>query len=387
MNKIGEKKLKCILFGVTKFAHNTVKESVNHSVCEIIAYADNDSAKQGLIYESVEIIAPEEILHTEFDYILVGAWYSYSAIYGQLTGLGIEGKKIMPLLAVKWIKLLVDSVNHMDKDAVIKIFHNGEQLWEKLEEANEINTLYKSIDFADKDKRPCTDFTEYPLIAHACGGFVNGKKMEYTNSSEAFEEALSAGFQMFECDVWGTQEEQIILGSRLMMQCPISITYQLFSLNLLLDCIAADFKKKVILDIKWNTYDDFYRILGDVEKLAGMFERKGFTRIREQIIIETFEESTTRYAVEKGWECILTDYRNPEGRWLKKTAVLCCRYGIKAVLTDAQMALENLKYIKFLTEKGIQIICYTVDEIEDYARLKQAGVVSILTNYLKPSVK
>ena len=53
-------------------------------------------------------------------------------------------------------------------------------------------------------------------------------------------------------------------------------------------------------------------------------------------------------------------------------------------MLDAESAIRHKKYIKYLISKNIDIVSYTVDEIEDYVALKKAGVKSILSNYLKP---
>lgn len=382
---MAERKLKVILFGVTEFQYGVARGCIDLDKCEIIACADNDNVKHSLVYESLEIISPDTLLYIDFDYILVGAWFSYNTIQHQLIEIGIDPNKILPLLAEKCISLLIEPIE-INYGAIRRVFINSERILKKFEIVNQINALYKNINMGNGETKEYTNFAKYPLIAHACGGFVNGEHEEYTNSLEAFEEAMSSGFNMFECDVWGKQDEQIVLGSRLKMQWPINIDYTIFSLNTLLNRIAVYPEKRVVLDIKWNTYDDFYRLLDSIEQLVHNLEDHGFPNIKKQIIVETFDEITTRYAVEKQWECVLTDYRNPEGDWIKNTAVLCCKYTLRTVFLNAGTVMRNMKYIHFLLEKGIDIVSYTVDNIETYASLRQAGVTSVLTNFLKPSL-
>jgi len=381
------KRVKLIVFGVQKYAYDVAQEAINLDHCEIIAFSDNDLSKCGLIYESIKIVSPSELLEMEFDYVLISAWYSYGVIRQQLIEIGINAKQIMPLLDLNCLRWLIGEMEDFDNNVIDNIFVDGEQLIGQLKQVNRINGLYERQEtFSDTDKIKFTNYKKYPLIAHACGGYVNGKKMEYTNSLESLSDAISSGFMMFECDVWGVQDGLIILGSRLKMQYPIDISYTIFSLNALLEMISPDIKNKVILDIKWNTLEDFYRILDNIDNLVNEFEEKGFKEIRKQLLIETFDEKSTSYTTERNWECILTDYRNREGQWIKKTAVICCKYNVKAVLLDANFALLCPKYVQFLIDKNIDVLCYTVDEIDDYTRLKKIGVTSVLTNYLKPSI-
>lgn len=146
---------------------------------------------------------------------------------------------------------------------------------------------------------------------------------------------------MIECDVWGEQDGKLILGSRLKMAYPIYINYTVLTLDVLLRMVADDINKKVILDIKWNTLNDFCRLLTNIDRLVRQLEKEGFINIRRQIIIETFDEDSTKYAVNHNWECILTDYRNKEGAWIKKAACICCKYNIKAVMLDAESAIRH----------------------------------------------
>lgn len=337
----------------------------------------------GVEYEGIPIISPDRILDTEFDYILIGAWYSYSEIRNELIALGIPKYKIMPLYNKSHIYLLNDVIDDIDTAAICSIYTDGEEIIKQIWEVNEVNRLYEHLK-PIKSELKTIDYEKYHLIAHACGGLLKGEKIEYTNSLEALMEALENDFKMVECDVWGEQDGKLILGSRLKMAYPMYINYTVLTLDVLLRMIADDINKKVILDIKWNTLNDFCRLLTNIDCLVRQLEKEGFINIRQQIIIETFDEDSTKYAVNHNWECILTDYRNKEGAWIKKTACICCKYNIKAVMLDAESAIRHKKYIKYLISKNIDIVSYTVDEIEDYVALKKAGVKSILSNYLKP---
>lgn len=380
----GGDRARIVLFGAARFVYEMAQLAINFETSEIVVWSDNDNKKWGISYEGFDVVSPKELLDLQFDYIVVGAWYSYTDIRNGLLALGIPGDKIMPMLKKRQLRFLTGIVDGLNQEAVRKVFIDGTDSLEELLKVNKINADYEKVSpvvHSNKD----TDFGNYPLIAHACGGYVNGEKQEYTNSLEALQEALDAGFEMVECDVWGVQNGNIVLGSRLKMQYPTKIDYTLLSLDTLLRMISCDRKKKVILDIKYNTMEDLHRLLAEIDRLVCTLSKEGMQDIRRQIIIESFDEESTAYIKSQNWECILTDYRNEEGTWMKKTAVICCRNAVKSVLIDALWAKKNTKYVKFLFQKNIDVICYTTDEITDYVELKKLGVTSVLTNFLKPS--
>ncbi len=372
------------VFGAAKFVYESIQKEINFTNSDVIAFVDNDPRKFGLIYEGIPIISPQELRKQEFDFVIVGAWFSYSEITKQLSSLGISKECIMPLYGKSLVRFLTSSIEISKNHFIFEIFKDGQKILQEIEKNNNMIERYANATSLDLVRKGgYTDMNNYPLIAHACGGIIGGTKKEYTNSLESFTEALENGYNMFECDLWGVQDGLLLLGSRLKMQYTIEIDYTILSLNVLLDKISNNLCNKVVVDIKWNTMEDFYRLLMKIEKLVSSFETKGFIQIREQIIIQTFDENSTRYAVKKGWECILTDYRNPEGAWMMKTAVICCENKISMVLMDAKVCLENPKYVHLLIDKNIDVVCYTVDEIEDYVGLKNLGIKSVLTNFLR----
>ncbi len=377
-------KYKVILVGAAKFIYNVVRRTVNFNNVDIVAFLDNNDYSKGIVYEHIPIFSVKKIKELEFDYILIGAWHSYGDIFNQLLEMGIPNDKIMPVVKKKLAESLVCKVSEIDIAAMEKIFLPEIFPVREINQVNEICENYEDVVAITETKDRQIDLKKYPLIAHACGGYIKGKKKEYTNSKEAFIEAIDNGFDMFECDVWGVEDNQIILGSRLKMQYPIDIDYTILTLNIMLDMLSEDELKKIILDIKWNTMADFKRILEAINLLIESYENRGFEKIRKQIIIEVFDEETASYSISKGWNCFFTDYRNADGKLIKKTATICCKYGIPYVMMDSNWIIRNEKYMNVFYDKNIKVIGYTTDEVEEYSRLKKIGVSSVLTNYLRP---
>lgn len=378
------KKNKIILFGASKFIYETAIDVLNFDNCELVALVDNDIQKIGFRYEFLQVITPTDLSTIIFDYILIGAWYSYESVALQLIELGVSKEHIIPLLHTKHMNNMICENASIDLNICKRIYRKGDNLYRQLKEVNRVNNLFKKLSPIENTK---LDWKKYPLIAHACGGYINKKKYEYTNSLEALKESFSNGFKMIECDIWGIEDDIILLGSRLKMQWPKEIDYTVCTLDMIFEIIKDDSEKKVILDIKWNTVDDFYRILDKIEFLVQSYLDKGYFDLKKQIMIETFEEKTSEYATKREWDCILTDYRAKDGQWIRKSAVICGAFGINKVLLDADYAFQAFKYLPFLTEKNIDIVCYTIDYIENYSELKKIGITSVLTNFLLPVQK
>lgn len=59
----------------------------------VVAFCDNDPAKQGSSYQNYHVIAPNEIESMDYDLILIASQH-YTAIQNQLIDLGINPTKI-----------------------------------------------------------------------------------------------------------------------------------------------------------------------------------------------------------------------------------------------------------------------------------------------------
>ena len=93
-------KIKLILFGAAEIMFQAAKENLNDD-CEIIAFCDNNEFKQGIIWNDLPIISINDLKNFNFDFVIVGAWFSYHIIRKNLLDAGIDNKKILPLLSLK----------------------------------------------------------------------------------------------------------------------------------------------------------------------------------------------------------------------------------------------------------------------------------------------
>ena len=379
-------KLKIILFGASDNLIKSALETLKLKTCEIIALCDNDKYKQGLKWNNLPIISINHIHELEFDFIVINALYSYHIIYKNLVMVGIQSNKIIPLLSLTKIMFLTDKVNTFPKDVLSKLFQDDpEKINDRIIKLNEIVQKYSEIQpINTKDND--INLNDYPLIAHAGGGYIQDKQEMYSDSLEAFLTSIKAGFKMFEFDICGLIEDDIIFvhDAGRFRKLYFYNDYTPLRFTKMLTILSNNPELKVMLDIKWNTLLDYTRILEKMESILTENYIDKYNEFKKQIFVQTYNKETIQSAVQHGWKCFLTSYRNPEGNWIQKSACLCCEFGITGIMLDVGSALHHFKYLKFLKEKNIPIIVYSTDSLDEYVRLKSIGITCVLTNFMKP---
>ena len=141
-----------------------------------------------------------------------------------------------------------------------------------------------------------------------------------------------------------------------------------------------------MLDIKWSTFFDYKQILDQMEMLLSNDSEQWNYDVKQQFIVQTYDQETINYATKNGWNCVLISYRAAESTWFEKSAWLCSEFGLMAAIFPASSIVKASKYLKFLKDKNVPIISYTTDDIEEYSRLKRLGVVSVITNFLRSRI-
>jgi CDP-glycerol glycerophosphotransferase (TagB/SpsB family) len=98
----GIKVMNIIIFGTGSCCEKTLLE-LNYDEVKIIGFCDNDKNKQNKIFNGRLVYNPENILNLEYDLILIASQYS-TQIYEQLTNMGINSSKIIPVLYEDYLK-------------------------------------------------------------------------------------------------------------------------------------------------------------------------------------------------------------------------------------------------------------------------------------------
>ena len=106
---MGKKRI--IVFGMGKF-YERRKDLLGKQ--NIVAFTDNDVSMQGNKKDQIPIIAPEEIIKYEYDYICLASGYQ-DEMLKQLLNLGIHRNKIL-----KYNELgRLDKINKLDRYKIL----------------------------------------------------------------------------------------------------------------------------------------------------------------------------------------------------------------------------------------------------------------------------
>ena len=82
---------KVIVFGASRGGTRAFRHLPRRT--RVVAFCDNDHAKQGCKFEGRPVISPDRLPDTDFDYILVASSY-YPEIFNQLLAIGIPLDRI-----------------------------------------------------------------------------------------------------------------------------------------------------------------------------------------------------------------------------------------------------------------------------------------------------
>ena len=372
---------KIIVFGATKCITQAIKDKIRPENCEIVAFVDNNKDKQGLYYEGVPIFAPLRLTTVEFDYVVIGALPYYEEINNQLLKLGIPAKKILPLLYVKSVIYTAGRLKHISKDILKLVFRDDtDSLVEGVEESIALFDYYSQMPYRQDYKDAL--LSPYRLIAHAGGGWLGNNKEMYTNSVEAFSTSLEKGFKVFEFDVWGECGDDLIFAHD--AECYSAFTndnYTPLTFKKMVSMVGSRNDLRMIFDIKYNNIKEYVSVLKKIEELSTKLNWN--ESAHKQLIIEVYDRETALQAKKSGWHSWLTSYRNPDGDWFLKSVCICDETDIRTMMLPVETILERKQYFNIMADKGIGVVAYSTDDVDDYCELKRLGCKGILTNYLK----
>ncbi len=378
-------KIKLIFFGANTELFQKANVFLRLDNCEIVAICDNDINKQGIIWQNLPVIPASKLNEMTYDFVIIGAWYSYHDIRKSLINIGVPENKILPLLSIKSVMFLNGVFDYISEEILNKLFKdNATKLHKRILELNDIDKKYHEVVPLENENK-LIDFADYPIIAHAGGGKLGNEEIIYTNSIEAFQTAVKNGFKMIECDIFGIVDDDLIFAHDGYKLNAANISdYTSLNLSFILSILAKNSDLKVMLDIKWSTFHNYKQLLETVESIISKENAEWNYEVKQQLIVQGYNFETVEYAVKNNWQCVLIDYRDNDGIWFKKSAWLCCKFNLSGAIFQVSALLKNSKYLKFLKDKNVPIIAYTTDSIDDYSKLKALGVVSVISNLLRP---
>jgi hypothetical protein len=87
-----------VVFGVGYFCNKFLSDHPDiDNLFNLIGFCDNDRAKHGQTKHGRPIFAPNELLHLEFDHVLIATMDYHDEVHAQLTGMGLPAEKMLPL--------------------------------------------------------------------------------------------------------------------------------------------------------------------------------------------------------------------------------------------------------------------------------------------------
>lgn len=374
---------KIVIFGITDGILNAVRNRIDPRRAEIIAFVDNAKSKQGCSYMGIPVTSLKEICIDDECWVIVAALSSYEVVREQLVKYGVDSRKIQPFLSYELCDYCVGSLIGIDIEFIKKIYFEPKRTIRILEEYGEMYEEYsKVMPFEDED---C--FTNNTLISHACGGVVNGRRIMFTNSKEAFFYSVEKKFSLIECDVIGIEEEELVLAH------DYSFFYKLknedcsmMNMKELLTLMEQHPNVYILIDVKWVTQKEYGLYVSCIDCMMQEMTKnyEAYEKLKRQVIMEVYDEETIKYAYEAGFQMIFTQYRNPEYHCYMNTVNLCNRYHISTIAFEVTHFLENEggKNIKTFLDKNVKIYCHSTDSVDDYKQLRSMGVTGIFTNYL-----
>ncbi|RNB61470.1 methyltransferase [Brevibacillus gelatini] len=110
---------KLLLFGTGSICKEFLS-TVDFEKVSILAYVDNNEKIQGNLIDNIKVIPPVDIIHYDFDYIIITSTY-YDDIYNQLINLGVNKDKIVPYLHhySERFSELIDELNSLNSHTII----------------------------------------------------------------------------------------------------------------------------------------------------------------------------------------------------------------------------------------------------------------------------
>lgn len=382
-------KIRIAVFGINRGILRAVKRAIDSRRVEIAVFFDNDKMKQGVSYEGIPILAlsKKAISDYSIEYVIITALSAYEDIQMQLINLGISKDKIQVFIADELCKYCIGLIDNIDNELIKCIYFEPQKRNDIITEYNKIYADYAVISAYREE----TDawFHKSHFISHACGGMVNGKRMMYSNSKEAFQYSMEKGFSLIECDIMKMDNNELILAHDYEQFYGAELEgYTIMTLDDLLMSLQKYGLVSCLIDVKWSNYDEYALLVNEIESRIDKISdsESEEVNLKKQIIMEVYDEETIKIAKSKGFEMFFAQYRNENGKCFMEIAHLCYKYGIKAVGIPAEWSGEMEKFIKIITDKGIKIFVYSVDDIDEYSKVRKMNISGVFTNYLTENI-
>ncbi len=260
------------------------------------------------------------------------------------------------------------------------------------------------IGYGKEEKRT---WYEIPVAAHA-GGQIDGRTL--TNSKEAIEHSIKAGYQLIEVDLNLTSDGQLVLihgwddDTKEELEIDNVITeenqvpnfdeftnlkicrkYTPMTGQNLIDVLKKNKDLYFLLDEKYSSKED---LASEMQQLVTLTEEKN--SLLGRVIVQVYDADSydTIMSVFPFSNVVYATYLHEtkdESYW-RQVAEECLERNISMVSISRSFISTKkhpeMKYASILKEYNLQICTYTIDKISDAERMINSGVDLLVTNIL-----
>lgn len=372
------------IWGITDDIWNDLKVHINWSKVELSFFIDRNPYADGIIYEGRRVHNFSDTLLTEIhklDFILITAYSGYCEIWELLVKKGISPDKIQLYISEGLIEYYFGVAKNINKSLIEEIYYEPNKTIAVIDQYNHAAQVLEDMPPFVSDNNKW--YKKYSIIAHACGGYIDGKKVMYSNSAEALKSTLESNAKVIECDVTRNEHnEMVCVHDFYRYREAEEFGYTIQNLDDIFAKIIYYPDVSLLIDVKWELIEEYdkclFCILNSIEK-AG--DKKVQEQLKRQIIMEVYDETSIRSAQREGFDVFFIQYRNPDLYNYKEVAMLCLKYNIGVVGYYHRRITDKL--LSVFKKKNISVFAYSYDSISQYTEMRQKGLNGIFSNFIR----
>lgn len=394
---------KVLVFGASERIQDKIDKYLNTDKVEIVRYIDNNAALWGEKMCGKDIFSPKGIENdNSYDAILLGSVYYAPLMRKQILDFNnyYKDKNFMLWDEDSLKEAFFDPNLFISIDEMRWIYKEPEKMeaifkriCEQLPETAEVGRYsllseqYSNGWWSEEGK----------FIAHAGGGYVNGKKFEYTNSKEAFYESHSNGFKYIEADIMETTDGKLVACAWFLpyydgeqatyhefLESCRTRNYTPMEITDLINFMDQYPDVHIVLDIKSRTIEHYKLMLEKIVSMVKDQYKKEY--ILQRFVVQVHETRTLHIArtIYPFKDITLTLYRTHWDKLLRpnELAKMCVENEIPIVTMGYEKM--NYEYLRFFIARNIRICIHPVDTLADLKKGEKIGVDCFITNWLLP---
>lgn len=381
----GNEKGKIVIFGINDAILRAIRNEIDPRKAEIVCFVDNDQSKTGTYFMDIPVVELEKVDKDSIDYFLVAALSAYEEVKKQLIEFGVSRERIQMFVTEQLCEFCIGELEDIDVDLIHYIYFEPERIMKYVTQYQELYREYKLVPKCEEVAEAW--YNRSTLISHACGGVVNGKRLMYSNSKEAFQYSMDEKFHLIECDMLFAGNKELVLAHDYERFYEAQEeNYSMMTAKELFESLRKYPYVKCLIDVKWDAEEEYAEYIGEIKRILNDICEavEEYEALKKQIVMEVYNETTIKIAMDEGFEVIFTQYRNPERKSGMSIVNLCSKYGVKVVAMALSVRTFQRKFMKIVTDKNIKIFVFSTNSVMDYIKLREAGVTGVMTDYLVP---